>query len=913
MDFDSSKLQRVIYGKPGEQEDFDILASSRSLSAETFALWRGVVTLDPMPSEDAVGIFAIPETNAFLLARVQNPQRPVYEYVAITRPDLTAMSGGIQMLVDHLFFEPIPAYAVANTTVEPYPIPTAPTWTVDRRQVALTYLLSQFGEIKQVLALLGAVLHDRGLLVRGFSPKLADRLDFVQSMMLLLPQIARPDMTFSTHVNDPTNTRARLVFSDSENAADGRWLADFQGDFTAEPQFPDLEEVRSPYVDALQTIWDGDTRSFIAELRAMELVRYPNGKTLMQTLTAVAERYLQDRRVMNGVSVPVEQVKSTFSGDESFQTASPELRGRYAELLLQHALDTRDPEASALVTRLMDEDSALDEQLNKLLQASLERQPDAVYFAIRTHLSQGDTPINQRWLPRLQTAALHSLRVAVSDSDTETLSSWLRLIMREPIAYQLGDVLQQGIVAAQQRAREDGDLGAQLLVFAAKRAPNSVEMLLNDPLLVAELPENVAHAVRDYEADAITELLTQSRALYLIVLSRAAAIPQAARAFTPQTIDQLWALRAEEQVFQEWYQPTHILDILLTEAFSRTAADALIRLITLILTHPDDVHFSARVHDVIRHAQERDAMILPNALNASTLAADALQSLVAGAINAGVITQQQMVNLYLQLLDMKSWQRPALPLAEAVARALQQNHALTLPVDRVWRLLQTAADLRSDQIARVMTKRLTADLEKIETERDLTDTLNRLYEQLAWNNGARQLVMQWWREFMRNVPLNRLQQIDKAMEGRKSLEDLRDILQTTLSLRRIFGRGRTLEDFANAIGTAYTILQALSDSFDPAPKQSTSLDQSTLRSELETRRDELTPDERRVLAKNLKELSGLIVEMSDYRSRANLMRREDELERQLMKGEHQPQSAIDMMKWFAGYLEGIQPADEEES
>jgi hypothetical protein len=156
----------------------------------------------------------------------------------------------------------------------------------------------------------------------------------------------------------------------------------------------------------------------------------------------------------------------------------------------------------------------------------------------------------------------------------------------------------------------------------------------------------------------------------------------------------------------------------------------------------------------------------------------------------------------------------------------------------------------------------------------------------------------------------RLQALDKALDGRKPLEDLRDTLHTTLALRRVFGKGRTLDDFASAISMAYTILQALSDSFDPEPKHPTTLDQATLRAELEARRDEISPDEQRVLAKNLKELSGLIVEMAEHRTRANLIRREDELERQLMKGEHPPQSAVDMMKWLSGYLEGIQPGGE---
>jgi hypothetical protein len=98
----------------------------------------------------------------------------------------------------------------------------------------------------------------------------------------------------------------------------------------------------------------------------------------------------------------------------------------------------------------------------------------------------------------------------------------------------------------------------------------------------------------------------------------------------------------------------------------------------------------------------------------------------------------------------------------------------------------------------------------------------------------------------------------------------------------------------------------MSETFDPAPKQPAGIDSEMCRLELAAHENELNPDERRVIASNLKELGNLLVEMSEHRSKASLIRREDEVERQLMSGEQQPQSAIDLMKWMSGYLDGIQ-------
>ena len=46
--------------------------------------------------------------------------------------------------------------------------------------------------------------------------------------------------------------------------------------------------------------------------------------------------------------------------------------------------------------------------------------------------------------------------------------------------------------------------------------------------------------------------------------------------------------------------------------------------------------------------------------------------------------------------------------------------------------------------------------------------------------------------------------------------------------------------------------------------------------------------------------------------RANLMRRGDDVDRELMKGEELPHSAVDAMKWLAGYWGGTQDDDDEE-
>jgi len=212
-------------------------------------------------------------------------------------------------------------------------------------------------------------------------------------------------------------------------------------------------------------------------------------------------------------------------------------------------------------------------------------------------------------------------------------------------------------------------------------------------------------------------------------------------------------------------------------------------------------------------------------------------------------------------------------------------------------------------LAKVSSKRLLSELDTVEDEAELCEHLMRLFNRLQWNNHLRQQVLSWWRDYVRKQPMPRLQRFDRALEGERTLDEAHVIVQTTLAFRKMLGR-RSLQSFAADIGTAFNVLEALADSFDPSAKHPASFDAETMRTEIDSRESELTPHERKIFANNLKDLAEMVASLGDNRSKANLMRRSDDVDRQLMTGEQQPHSAVDTLKWMSGYLDGAQ--DEEE-
>lgn len=243
---------------------------------------------------------------------------------------------------------------------------------------------------------------------------------------------------------------------------------------------------------------------------------------------------------------------------------------------------------------------------------------------------------------------------------------------------------------------------------------------------------------------------------------------------------------------------------------------------------------------------------------------------------------------------------------------------IKLSMETLWRLLSAATEQRDEGTTRAALRRLTLELESIEDEDELIEALNEMFDLLAWSSPARHQVITWWRDFAREQPPARLGRLDKALseqigEGHKrSLDDLREILGAVIAFRRMLGK-RTLSEFAEDVRTTYAVLQAFAESFDPSPRRPFSFDVPTIRAEIDDRAAELPPDERQLLANHFKELAAVISEMAEHRSKAGLIRRGEDLDRQLMTGEQEPHGAVDVLKWMSGYLSGTQQARDDDT
>ena len=906
-------LERMIYGNADSSGELTILGISDHLTPQDSALWRGITSLKPLAASTflasrSFGLFAGPEDRFVFACAYNHAEKPYFEYVLLPRQLLTELAGDLAPLLA-LFDQPVDEESHA-ARIAPLDLPDVEAWQPAQRRAAVDALLDQVGGMDHALKLLGAALHERGLLIQDYPADMDARLALIEGLIALLPARVRPDLTFSTNRHEQTLTQARLVFA-SSNVVTGRWVANW-----ATQEFPGGETETIPYVRRLTKLWAGDVQAFLDAIDQMDALAVSalTKRNLQNSLTVIAERHALDAQIRAGEDVSPEALKAVMKDIPP----QGDLKRLYVKRLLKHALAERDTDAAQIVARVMDEDPALDRKLFTQLQRDLATRPDAVYSFIRARLSAAASAGEEaeegaeRWADRLKIAALASLRVAILDGDAETAINWLRLIAREPASYDLGEIVHNSILSAQERAHAEPELAQALILLAVKRDPVALEALLADEALLAALPNGIGTALRAGEGDPLQLLQTYGVEVFLLALTRALAAQQP-DLFTPEAIEQVWTLAANGGANGSAASAERILDDLSSGAAVWLPTLALATLIELALRdRRDDL-----AHQIAHQVSGRDDFltVLIAAITDGERSDSETLALIAQMISVGDLTQQTAVDLYVGLLAEWDWRDSAIEVMEQLARAIQQHADIEVEPVVIWHLLAIASELKEDLVIRVALRRLTADLETIDDEELLADDLQRVIPLIAGNAAARTQLLLWWRGFVREQTTARLQRLDKALvdnsaESKRTQEDLRTIVQTVIAFRRMLGK-RSLPQFAEDVGTAYAILQGLVESFDPSAKRAVSFDPSTIRLELDARSEELSPHELKILANNFKELAQIVTEMADNRSKATLMRRGDDVDRQLMTGEQQPHSAVDALKWMSGYLSGTQEKPDE--
>ena len=887
-----------------------LLAHTPSLESRNAEMYARQVPLRPLPnslgSQSRTWAIVRVHEDVYVLARAEaQAQGYLLEGLLLPAETLLPLQGDLEPLLALLSKpllppegnEPSEALALADY---------GSGWTSERELQVLGRALDQVeGNFARLLALLGWSLHGEGAAVFGHAQgenQPDERLALVQGLRLLLPPAYRANLTFCTHASHLPPHRPRLAFCDTALATPRTALMWDE----AWPNLPDSSPF-APYMAHLANLWQGDLPAFLHERRQLDELAEGQAisTNLAQDLARLVERHRLDQAVQDGTAQDAEAIIRALDAPAPLRRQG--WQKRYYERLLALALQQRRADWSLIVARAMDADPQLHLALMTHLEQAEDDQPDAVYSFVRARLLEspqfGDAELP--WVMRLHHAAERALSLAILHSEAQELLAWFNLIVREPLRFDLGDILCAALSASARRAhhpQEGALLAAELLALAVRRCPELLADFLADEALMANLPPHVTQALIDYQPSAIEALAEHSRELFLLTLSRAAQI--AKPCLSGAAVRRLWELErlpAQANLTQA-FQPAQIA-LRLASQPACLLEEGLEALLSWPLSQGADELFRHLVARLKAHEQLERLIFI--ALEQSQRSSQDMVLMMNELINDGVINSQQAADIGIAILTNHEWPMNNLPLVEQLSRLLSQYNDVQLRPDALWHMLEMASILKNEAMGKAVLRRLLNDLPTQDREAQLVRDLARLRRLTLWSAALRTLLAQWWREAIRPYNAVQLQKIERALDSQKGLEDFQSIAQTALAMRRALGQ-RRLADWADELDSAFRLLQALASAFDPEDGDPIDLDAATAYAELEAHSDGLSPEMRHVMATNLRGLAALVARMAERRSKPSLIRSEDALERQLMSGEQAPQSALDFMKWASGYLDGLQ-------
>ena len=902
----ASALEYVILGHDNDEQGSKrrkLLMFNGALPSLDPKFYLQLVDLEPMPDGAGGGgpalVLVDHDRDRMLLATIQpateDPHTYTDHYVFIPAE---ALAESALQLERWLAFLPEVSQDI-NRTLPLLQPPDFNSIEIETRAANLQRILDDLPAdgFDHVLTLLGALMHERRLVIAQYPPDFQERLALVSGIQALIPGRLAARMTFASHAPAHSQHRPQLAFGDEDKEA-----SDWTFDWSAPTIF--AEVLDHPYIEVLRALWQGDAAELAAEIQPLARLADSSATApLGQELERVADRFWLDRHVQAPEDdVSTEAIIRILDGA---RPPSDEIRRQYIRRLLQNALSERDSAAGARVAEELENDAELESTLSDIFDEMLEDQPDSVYVFIRNRLMH--LGIDDRWIPRLQTAARNSLEVAIEEGDIGTLAGWLELIAHEPQAYLLHDILQEAILLAKQRAYGDGELGIHLILIAVRRVPEIVNALYEDKLLIDALDADVRIALQNPRADSLERLIDERAEYFLLALYHGVKVSDEVLV-TLATVKRLWSLyRSDQRVnLPAVYRPPAVTRLLATEASHQMTEEAVDYLFESIIAGDD----RKLIADSAHHLANCEMLFprLSQTLSRDTLPMDKVLSIMHAVSNIKSAPPHEVIDTYFTLLDYYQWEPQTQRLMEALSRLMAKHHEVQVSYRHLWRLFDSCKALEIEGATRVSMTHLLLQYGEEEDLSTVVDGVARICRQIGLSKPLGAAVNSWWRNYTHSLSLTQLQRLERELEPQRHLEAQKHILYSVLAMRRWLHSQDPVE-LAESISATFKILEHIAEAFDAEHVHE--IDSHTIRRELDEVGRGLSSEQRHILANNLRNLAHRITQMAEKRSKPSLIRSDDSIERQLQHGEADPQGSIDMMKWIAGYLDGAHAESED--
>lgn len=900
--------QLFYQGKP--QGELRLLASSPGVKPEHVAEAVADAGIPPMPGVPT-GSWAVVrgKTTPFLIVQAQIGSRgqAIRHYVLMPTETLRTLGGSLRALAK--LVEPqMPVYETVGATIPLLQLAQTGLPDKDEQQASMLALMDATKDRMNVIeALLAAIIQGVQIIVKGAPNDLQQRIAFLEGLLVLLPPPARFGVTFATHTLPSTRVDAQIRFF-TDDPVPANTLIYQWGAPKVEGNTPDDEYAR--YIRSQLGL---DTALVIEQTTALTNVaawRMKRGDTLADALKYASYRLKLDSSILNNQPVDANEAAKVLTEDP---TLTEGIRAAYVRHLLAFALvldEIEHADKLAVIVRGHPElERVILQQLSEALAAG---KADRVYLTLSRWLSNPLGFNGMYWVELTQRAALAYAEGIAQSGNVAALNDFFRHIRRNAGNIEIMPIIPRLIEIALPMAAQQQTLAENIFVLAAgSLQANRWQRFITIKPLLTQLPASLtkfmnvlngqemappgllAKVSGEFGADWESLLIIRMTEVALLAGRRdlvddaaLTLLVKAAQSSFGVHYDQLvrWIVRnlSDDEVLLKYglMGSRYLLQILLARQAYEELAGELIHQGRLLYPTEKQLNYATMVRNLFLETPFPIEHV-PDALRILTVRG---------------MKPLPLSMAYFGTLEQHKWS----PQIESVAAELTtlafSNRLIieAIQLDLIMQLLDYHVSRKDTNF----TQRVATLVPAAAARRNDAGmpALIQMYRALNWDQDVRAAAMEALRRFVRRCNENFTQRAVDLFREQLG-DEVGETLNATQVVRRLMG-GEDLADYAYSL---HTVAQFLYDTgLSYIDKNSLPI-LPTLLGDLDSLNGGLNDDERRALTTALLELIRVSSTLSEQHRKAHPNEKDDHID-QMLRGEGKAESVFDILRVMGGYF-----------
>lgn len=900
-------LAHFYYGQVMQQgqptTESQLLARSKGLNQE--AIRAALRYAQNPPLTDTVGIGwgvlrggrGLP----MILSRAeQNAGAIVRHIILIPTEQIKTLAGNLAPL-QALVKRPIPTFEAPKGTIAPLKLSNADVPSRDDQIDNLLELLSIVqNRTKTIDPLISAVISGTVLTVKNAPQDIAERMNFVQGLQMLLPASTRFGVTYLFHANPDMLSRVQIAFMDQPPPQ--TTIFDWEsGEVTGNIAQADYGRfiVSQLRLDVEQAINQAEALTSIAGWR------FSSGDNLAEALDYASRRISMDRSIQNNMPIEMETAANILNEDP---TLTDDMRVSYARHLLSFSLALSDVSQINSITAIISNNPNFEREVYQSLRNGIrEGKSDLVFEILVNWLDDPLSPQGPSWLNLTNTAALETLDTLVAKRDIKALALFLDRIQslgtaaRQMIPQVLEKIMP---VAVTNRA-----IASRVVLFGMQHlTPQALDELLTSQL-ARQLPEYMQQFLG---ATTHSEIIPERG----LLIRAANSVGKTERTTAALQLAKLANQRLRLDLIDG---PTlqELTKLTTSQIVDKAAVSDIAQAVTLNRLHEMDAQ-EARALMQLALAAEDYRLLARNMVAQSrdiygadhqTQFLEAVQTVFAKTPLTPAAAQQALTELphhnisdapllaaTCGTLQGTKWSTAMRGEADFIMEELfhDPRYLEILPSSCLMTLLRYYGRQNDMNTMRVIATLLGTNNAHKPSKQGLADTTE-AYQTLRKNKRTRTFALEVIRQYIRSSKESSAQQALQYY-GRRLGESTGNRLEFSATYSKFMGRVNLLT-YAHDMRITVSILQNLADLYHA---EATPPELYPLRKIVSDLRSDLTPLNVREIAKAMRKISSSIVELGTANKRHSS--NNDRYLQALVDGSQEPRSVLDIFRASGGYL-----------